>query len=70
MWADRIRLVGSRNLDFSIIQLPFFDSSYNLLSVIRQKGESQNGCFKKTKLVKFSEKEHLLTPDTHTYVTT
>ena len=25
-------------------------------SVIRQKGESQNGCFKKTKHAKFSEK--------------
>ena len=25
-------------------------------SVIRQKGESQNGCFKKTKHVKISEK--------------
>ena len=29
---------------------------YIILSVIRQKGESQNGCFKKTKHVKFSEK--------------
>ena len=62
MWADRIRLVGSRNLDFSIIQLPFFDSSYDLSSVIRQKGESQNGCFKKTKHAKFSEKRTFLTP--------
>ena len=31
-------------------------------SVIRQKGESQNGCFKKTKHVKFSEKRTFLTP--------
>ena len=30
-------------------------------SVIRQKGESQNGCFKKTKNISFP-------PDTHTYV--
>ena len=29
-------------------------------SVIRQKGESQNWCFKKTKGVKFSENEHFL----------
>ena len=29
-------------------------------SVIRQKGESQNGCFKKTKYVKFSEKRTFL----------
>ena len=31
-------------------------------SVIRQKGESQNGCFKKTKYVKFSDKRTFLTP--------
>ena len=31
-------------------------------SVIRQKGESQNGCFKKTKHAKFSEKRTFLTP--------
>ena len=33
-----------------------FDTS----SVIRQKGESQNGCFKKTKHVKFYEKRTCL----------
>ena len=32
------------------------------LSVIRQKGESQNGCYKKTKHIKFSEKRTFLTP--------
>ena len=37
---------------YSQIQLP----------VIRQKGQSQNGCFKKTKHVKFSEKRTFLTP--------
>ena len=31
-------------------------------SVIRQKGEPQNGCFKKTKHTKFSEKRTFLTP--------
>ena len=31
-------------------------------SVIRQKGESQNGCHKKTKQVKFSNKWTFLTP--------
>ena len=30
--------------------------------VIRQKGESHNGCFKKTKHLKFSEKRTFLTP--------
>ena len=34
----------------------------NISSVIRQKGESQNGCFKKTKEAKFSEKWIFLTP--------
>ena len=38
------------------------------LSEIRQKGESQNGCFKKAKRAKISEKQTFLTPDTHTYV--
>ena len=40
------------------------------LSVIRQKGESRNGCFKKTKHFKFSEKRTFLTPliRTRTYV--
>ena len=36
-------------------------------SVIRQKSESQNGCFKKTKHVKFSEKRTFLPPDKHMY---
>ena len=31
-------------------------------TVIRQKGESQNGCFKKAKLAKISEKQTFLTP--------
>ena len=35
---------------------------YHISSVIRQKGESQNGCFKKTKHAKFSEKRLFLTP--------
>ena len=34
--------------------------------VITQKVESKNGCFKKTKHTKFSEK--LIPPDTQTYV--
>ena len=40
-----------------------FDKS----SVIRQKGESQNGCFKKTKHAKFFEKRTFLNP-WYTYV--
>ena len=38
------------------------DNFINQSSVIRQKGESQNGCFKKTKHAKFSEKQTFLTP--------
>ena len=34
----------------------------NNSSVIRPKGEYQNGCFKKTKYVKFSEKQTFITP--------
>ena len=38
-------------------------------SVIRQKGESQNGCFKKKKSTpNFPKNEHFLVPDPHTYV--
>ena len=59
----------SINLNF-FTRLKFFFS----LLMIRQKGESQNGCFKKTKHAKFSEKKILtpwyayvkLPPDTHT----
>ena len=35
------------------------------LSVMRQKGESQNGCFKETKHAKFSENKHFLPSDRH-----
>ena len=39
------------------------------MSVIRQKGKSQNGCFKKTKQAKFSEKQTFPTPwYTHTHM--
>ena len=37
-------------------------------SVIRQKGESQSECFKKTKHANFVKNKHFLLPDTHTYV--
>ena len=33
-----------------------------------QKGRSLNGCSKKTKHIKFSEKKHFLPPDTHVRV--
>ena len=37
-------------------------------SVIRQKGESQNGCFKKKSTPNFPKKQHFLPPDTRKYV--
>ena len=42
----------------------FSENSFpvNLSSGIRQKGESQNGCFKKAKHAKISEKQTFLTP--------
>ena len=47
----------------------FGDSSeFCRLSVIRQKGESPNGCFKKTKHPNFPKNESFLPPDMHTYV--
>ena len=48
-------------LTLSILLFP--DSPLiNKSPVIKQKGESQNGCFKKTKCTKFSEKRTLLNP--------
>ena len=40
-----------------------------VLAIIRQKGQSQNGCFKKTKLIRFSKKRAFQTPlkRTHTF---
>ena len=51
-----IFIVHPMKLYFSAIYLQA------LSSVIRQKDKSQNRCFKKTKLVKFSEKRTFLTP--------
>ena len=42
---------------------------YKKSSVIRPKGQSQNGCDKKTKHTKFSEKQPFLTPwNAHVHV--
>ena len=37
-------------------------------SVIRQKGQSQNGCYKKKSMPNFLKNEYYLLPDKHTYV--
>ena len=44
------------------IVIPSFVDHSAIASVIRQKGESQNGFFKKTKYAKFSEKRTFLIP--------
>ena len=46
----------------------FESHQYHASSLIREKGKSQNGLFKKTKHAKFSEKRAFLTPDTHNFV--
>ena len=51
----------------SLFSCLFFDFFLLISSVIRQKSEFQDGCFKKTKHVKFSEKPTFLSPDTHAY---
>ena len=41
-------------------------SLYHITTVIRQKGESQKGCFKKKQsMPNFPKSEHFLPPDTH-----
>ena len=47
---------------FYIIGAFFMNELIDNSSVIGQKGESQNGCFKKTKDVKFSKKRTFLNP--------
>ena len=42
--------------------IPTKNSKQNNLSVIGQKGESQNGRYKKTKLAKFSKKQAFFIP--------
>ena len=46
----------------SIFKALVKDNAKNIASVIKQKGETQNGCFKKAKRAKISEKQTFLTP--------
>ena len=61
-------VISSHGIEELIKQPTRFDLAHktstliDIRSVIRQKGESQNGCFKKTKHAKFSEKRTFLTP--------
>ena len=47
-------------VNFDIVNM--FPKIDNKSSGMRQKGESQNGCFKKAKHAKMSEKQTFLTP--------
>ena len=47
-------------VNFDIVNM--FPNIDNKSSEMRQKGESQNGCFKKAKHAKMSEKQTFLTP--------
>ena len=65
-WWSTFRRFQSVTIQFTF---PISENKWYRLSVVRQKGESQNVCFKKTEHAKFSEKnEHSLAPNTHTYV--
>ena len=48
------------------MQINIKDMERSNSSVIRQKGKSQKGRYKKTKYTKFSQNEHFLPPDKHT----
>ena len=47
---------------FTLHFYPLTNIQIFISSVIKQKGESQNGCFKKTKHVKLSEKTNISNP--------
>ena len=61
-------LISITNLNTRVFmqEITIFKGDYPnlkvILSVIRQKGESQNGCFNKAKHAKISEKQTFLTP--------
>ena len=67
MWFSLSRLLSCQLMFHLVLTLilmplhPFYSLSYWSFnsSVTRQKGESQNGCFKKTKHATFSEKQTL-----------
>ena len=50
------------DLSYHEIMIVLLKKKNVILSVIRQKAESQNGCFKKTKYAQFSEKQTILNP--------
>ena len=65
IWNTKFNILCKKVFIFFIKCQPSVQRSirplWNKSSVKRQKGESQNGCFKKTKHAKFSEKRTFLT---------
>ena len=63
-----IRLIGDQAMKKVIYELEIINSKLYFLetvgkpSAIRQKSESQNGCYNKTKHAKFYEKRTFLNP--------
>ena len=63
-------IVNIEHVNAGWVEALWIELCSNLLiwSVIRQKGESQNGCFKKQQsTVNFPKNEHFLPLDTHTF---
>ena len=57
-------VLGISSRIYGLIWLMILEAFFSkfICLVMWQKGESQNGCFKKTKQIKFSEKRTFLTP--------
>ena len=55
-------------ISWKVLKIKFSKSKLCMSLAIKQKGKSQNWCYKKTKQDKFSEKQIFLTPDTHMHV--
>ena len=62
-FSTKIKNIENISLKQDMVQENNLKNLNNLkTSVIRQKDESQNGCFRKTKHAKFPEKQTFLTP--------
>ena len=74
-WEFWNQLSAAGFFSFNIYDIRFFFGyGYSIFfvttksSVVKQKGKSQNGGYRKTKHIKFSEKRtHFLPPDTHVF---
>ena len=57
LWIKRTSFILTGATSFKV-----FRKTYSNTSALRQKGESKNGCYKKTKHAKFSEKQIIFIP--------